>query len=163
MPSRAGERMGLILDRTTHDESPAPDDVRLALKPVTAAPGPLDGAWWPRSRDLAAELSALTAAPDAPWGRIARVAVNPHFWPVVPRRTAVAGHVVPVDWFTAGQDPHKLLLLSRDTGRWDLLVIPPETDSGAAARLLSAAADPRITATAGALLAVERLHGAGST
>jgi hypothetical protein len=154
--------MGLILDHTTHDESLAPGDVRLSLKPVSAASALLAGAWWPRSRNLTAELSALTATPDALWGQITRVAVNPHFWPVVPRRLAVAGHVVHVDWFTADQDPHKLLLLSRDTGRWDLLVIPPETDSETAARLLSAAADPRITATASGLMAVERLHVAGS-
>lgn len=155
--------MGLILDHTTRDESLAPNDVRLSLKPVTAAPGPLDGAWWPRSRDLAAELSALAATPDAPWGRIARVAVDRHFWPAVPRRVAVAGHVVRVDWIRADQDPHKLLLLSRDTGRCDLLVIPPETDAVTAARLLSAAADPRLTATASGLLAVERSLVAGST
>ncbi|WP_437112968.1 DUF5994 family protein [Streptomyces longwoodensis] len=38
----------------------------------------------------------------------------------------VDGHVVKVGWFTQEIDPHKLLL-PYGTGRWDLLVIPPET------------------------------------
>ncbi|MFD7400682.1 DUF5994 family protein, partial [Streptomyces virginiae] len=42
---------------------------RLSLTPKTALAGQLDGAWWPRSRDLEAELPALAAALDETWGR----------------------------------------------------------------------------------------------
>jgi hypothetical protein len=48
-------------------------------------------------------------------------------------------------------DPHKLLLLSYGTGRWDLLIIPPETGAESAARLMAAASDydgPPLTASA---------------
>lgn len=53
--------------------------VRLALRPGSPARGhsDLDGAWWPRSRDLASELSTLADVLDPLWGRITRVAVNP--------------------------------------------------------------------------------------
>lgn len=62
---------------------------RLSLAPVGPAPPLLDGAWWPRSRDLGAELPALIAVSDPLWGRITRVTVNPTHWPAVPRNLLV--------------------------------------------------------------------------
>ncbi|MEH0545376.1 DUF5994 family protein [Streptomyces sp. NPDC054884] len=126
--------------------------LRLSLAPVCAAPALLDGAWWPRSRDLAAELPILTAVLDPLWGRITRVTVNPTQWPVLPRKVPVAGHVVKVGWFLAEQDPHELLLLSYRTGRWNLLVVPPWTDPVMAAWLMAAASDPWGTSTASRLM-----------
>ncbi|WP_183064106.1 DUF5994 family protein [Streptomyces sp. gCLA4] len=131
---------------------------RLSLTPKTALAGRLDGAWWPRSRDLEAELPALAAALDETWGRITRVSVNPSRWPVVPRTVAVAGHLLHVGWFTE-QDPDKLILLSYTVGRWDLLVIPPETEPAAATRLLAAAATPGSVLAAEALMASETVIG----
>ncbi|MEU4872074.1 DUF5994 family protein [Streptomyces sp. NPDC021608] len=137
---------------------------RLALKTDGPSRGLLDGAWWPRSRDLLRELPALTDALDPVWGRITRIAVNPEHWPVIPRKVPVNGHVVKVGWFTSEIDPHKLLLLSYGSGRWDLLVIPPETGARSAARLLAAASDydgPPLTASA--LIAADRAGRAAST
>ncbi|WP_406505452.1 DUF5994 family protein [Streptomyces sp. NBC_01602] len=125
---------------------------RLSLAPAGTDPALLDGAWWPRSRDLTTELPALTAVLDPLWGRITRVTVNPTVWPVIPQKVPVRGHVVHVGWFKAEQDPNKLLLLSYTTGRWDLLVIPPQTDPGTAAWLLTAAADPARSLTASGLM-----------
>ncbi|QYX78585.1 DUF5994 family protein [Streptomyces akebiae] len=125
---------------------------RLSLAPVGPAPALLDGAWWPRSRDLAAELPSLTAVLDPLWGRITRVTVNPTHWPVVPRKVPVAGHVVKVGWFLSEQDPHELLLLSYRTGRWNLLVVPPQTSAGSAAWLMAAASDPLGTSSASRLM-----------
>ncbi|MGW2961382.1 DUF5994 family protein [Streptomyces sp. NPDC001220] len=126
--------------------------LRLSLAPVGPAPALLDGAWWPRSRDLGAELPTLTAVLDPLWGRITRVTVNPTHWPVVPRKVPVAGHVVNVGWFLAEQDPNELLLLSYRVGRWNLLVIPPGTDQLSAAWLMTAASDPLGTSTASRLM-----------
>lgn len=134
-----------------HHESVAAPAARLALKADGASRGLLDGAWWPRSRDLLSELSALTDVLDPRWGRITRVAVNPEHWPVVPREVPVAGHTVKVGTFTTGIDAHELLLLSYGTGRWDLLIVPPETGAESAARLMAAASDgdgPPLTASA---------------
>ncbi|MEV7075115.1 DUF5994 family protein [Streptomyces sp. NPDC091972] len=111
----------------------------------------LDGAWWPRSRDLSDELPALADVLDPLWGRITRIAVNPRYWPVIPQRIFVNGNVVKVGWFTTELDPHKILLLSGTSGRWDLLVIPPEVGAPSAARLMTAASAgtaPQATATA---------------
>ncbi|WP_411152057.1 DUF5994 family protein [Streptomyces sp. A30] len=131
---------------------------RLALKAVnpSGVPAELDGAWWPRSRDLTSELSTLADVLDPLWGRITRIAVNPRYWPIIPPKVFVNGHVVKVGWFTSELDPHKILLLSYTAGRWDLLVIPPETAAPAAARLMAAASgttDPAMTASA--LMAAE--------
>ncbi|WP_037687034.1 DUF5994 family protein [Streptomyces aureocirculatus] len=144
------------LTRTTRP--PSPLAARVALRSPTGR-GLLDGAWWPRSRDLTAELPALADVLDPLWGRITRIAVNPMLWPVVPRKVTLRDHVLKIGWFTSELDPHKVLLLSYGTGRWDLLVIPPETDAASAARLMAAAISPDgppLTATD--LVAAEIAH-----
>ncbi|MFJ7777228.1 DUF5994 family protein [Streptomyces yangpuensis] len=131
---------------------------RLTLTPKTALAGLLDGAWWPRSRDLTAELPALVEALEGRFGRITRVAVNPICWPVVPHKVPVAGHIVHVGWFTE-QDSDKMILLSYAVGRCDLLVIPPETEPAAADRLMTAAALPGNVRAVGTLMADEAANG----
>jgi hypothetical protein len=148
--------MTVTIDRppTTHESDSSPA-VRLALKPEGPRSGLLDGAWWPRTRDLNRELPALTKVLDPLWGRITRITVNPRYWPVIPRKVPVAGHVVKVGWFTTEQDPHKLLLLAHGIGRRDLLVIPPQTSAAEADRLMTAATDPLRPLTASTLMATE--------
>ncbi|MYV93463.1 DUF5994 family protein [Streptomyces sp. SID1034] len=145
--------MTTVLDRTAPTNG-AGLRARLSLTPKSSLAGQLDGAWWPRSRDLEAELPPLAAALDLPWGRITHVTVNPTHWPVVPHKVPVAGHTVHVGWFTE-QHPDKMILLSYTVGRWDLLVIPPESEPAAAARLMNAAAIPGSVLTAGVLMANE--------
>jgi hypothetical protein len=113
----------------------------------------MDGAWWPRSRDLVRELPSLIAALDLRFGRIGRVTVNGSLWPHVPRRIAVAGRAIHVGWFTAEQDAHEICVLGRYTGRWDLLVIPPDFAVAEAARLMAAAAVSSNTRSASTLIA----------
>ncbi|MEY9850116.1 hypothetical protein ABH940_007234 [Streptacidiphilus sp. BW17] len=136
-----------------------PSALRLALRPAASGGGvpvgALDGAWWPHSDDLLRELPSLVPTLDRLWGRITRVNVNPTLWQPLPREIPTPGHVVKVGWFTTEQDPHKLLLLSYRTGRWDLLVIPPQTADAAARRLMAAASDPAGSSTASALIAAE--------
>ncbi|WP_327594129.1 DUF5994 family protein [Streptomyces chartreusis] len=132
---------------------------RLALRSKAPSAGlaELDGAWWPRSRDLPSELSALADVLDPLWGRITRIAVNPRHWPILPPRILVNGHMVKVGWFTSELDPHGIVLLSYTAGRWDLLVIPPETDAPSAARLMAtASADTGPPVTATELMTAER-------
>jgi hypothetical protein len=132
----AGLRDGEVEDRSSSSS------LRLSLAPIGPAPALLDDAWWPRARDLGAELPALTAVLDPLWGRITRVTVNPTHWPAVPRKVPVAGHAVNVGCFLAEQNPHELLLFSYHMGRWNLLVIPPRTAPVSAAWLTAAASDP---------------------
>nr|WP_263972651.1 DUF5994 family protein [Streptomyces resistomycificus] len=128
------------------------------MKPESPSAGPgLDGAWWPRSRDLPSELSALADVLDPLWGRISRIAVDARHRPTLPPTILVNGHQVKVGWSTSEPDPHAILLLSHTAGRWNLLVIPPETAAASAARLMTAAsADTGRPTTATALMAAER-------
>ncbi|WP_149548743.1 DUF5994 family protein [Streptomyces marokkonensis] len=154
--AEAVRRRVRIMSATLYPTLPHPEPVaapaaRLALRTDGTSHGLLDGAWWPRSRDLLSELPALTDVLDPLWGRITRIAVNPEHWPVIPGKIPVDGHIVKAGWFTPEIDPHTLLLLSYGTGRWDLLVIPPETGAESAARLMAAACDhdgPPLTASA---------------
>ncbi|MGW1745126.1 DUF5994 family protein [Streptomyces sp. NPDC002092] len=133
---------------------------------MSSSPGhdELDGAWWPRSRDLTQELAPLADVLDPLGGRITRIAVNPRYWPIIPRRIFVNGHVVKVGWFTSELDPHKILLLSGASGGWNLLVVPPETDDPVAARLMAAAsADTGPRWTASALMTAEQPDGTASS
>ncbi|RKE20053.1 DUF5994 family protein [Streptomyces sp. TLI_171] len=151
--------MTTILDRAT---TPTATDstVRLSLTPSGVRPGRLDGAWWPRSRDLLLELPALAAEIDERWGRITRITVNPAQWPDIPRRIPVTGHTVHAGWFTIEQDQHMIMVCSYAPRRLSLLVVPPRTDAAEAARLMAEAADPANTRTASELLATEPSAGA---
>jgi hypothetical protein len=147
--------MTATIDRTAVNERVPSPLARLSLTPAGSAPGLLDGAWWPRSRDLFRELPALTDVLDVCWGRITHITLNPAHWPVIPHKVPVGGRTVRVGWFGAEQDANKLILLSYTVGRWDLLVIPPETGAAAAARLMSAAATPGGLLSASGLMTSE--------
>ncbi|MEU3849369.1 DUF5994 family protein [Streptomyces sp. NPDC029554] len=111
---------------------------RLALRPedAPAGRGGPDGVWWPRSRDLPRELSALADVLDPLWGRIDRVTVDPRHWQDIPAPVVVNGYAVQVGRFASGPASHGITLLSCSAGRWNLLVIPPETEASSAARLM---------------------------
>jgi len=127
--------------------------VRLRLKAASTHPGMVNGAWWPRSRDLTRELPPLIAALDEAWGRIYHATVQVGMWPDIPKQVRTGEHAVRVGWFDAEQDPHDICLLSlRGGARWDLLVIPPEFDPDAAERAMAMAATVGDFQTASALL-----------
>ncbi|MDI5966481.1 DUF5994 family protein [Streptantibioticus silvisoli] len=139
--------------------APAPA-ARVAFVPAGPRRRRLDGAWWPRSRDLRAELPSLVAALDERFGRIGHLTVNNSLWPEVPRRVAVNGRTMHLGWFGAEQDPNEICVLSTRAGRWDLLVVPPETGAREAERLMASASAPDNALTARALLATVRGGGA---
>jgi len=131
-----------------------PLPVRLRLKPASRHPGMVNGAWWPRSRDLARELPPLIEALDLAWGRIYHVTVQVHMWPGIPKRVQTGEHIVRVGWYDEEQDRHDICLISMSgRDRRDLLVVPPELDREAAERLMAAAASPGNLQTTDALLA----------
>ncbi|WP_141753754.1 MULTISPECIES: DUF5994 family protein [Streptomyces] len=132
---------------------------RLSLRPPTFPPGPVCGAWWPRTDDLAAELASLTDVFDASHGLVTRIASHHGSWPHEPRVLSVTGHTVSARWYASGLDPHTIRLFSCGARRWDLLVVPPRSEAGAAARLMTAAADPALHLTGTALMATEDASG----
>ncbi|WP_371498375.1 DUF5994 family protein [Kitasatospora sp. NBC_00374] len=146
--------MTVTFDRAINPR-PSESPVRLSLAPDGVRPGRLDGAWWPRSRDLLIEIPSLVAELDQRWGRVTRITVNPAQWPEIPRRIPAAGHIIHVGWFTTEQDEHTIMVCSYAPPLLELLIVPPATDVVDAARLMSEAADPGGARTASALLGGE--------
>ena len=110
----------------------------MSLAPVLYE-GTLDGGWWPRTSDVAAELGALVTTLPARIGPVARVSLNVSSWPNHPRRVRLGAAELRLGWFTA-VDPH-VITLSQPGGRvLILLVVPPQAASDSAARAMGSAA-----------------------
>lgn len=115
-------------------------DSRLVFLPSPTAHVVLDGSWWPRTRDPAAELPALIAAVTGRLGVVGRITLNADAWDTRPRRiTTVGKQVVRLDWFGAW-DAHTIRLIGCDCSHLDLLVIPPDTATVLALTCLAIAA-----------------------
>ncbi|MGW2682501.1 DUF5994 family protein [Streptomyces sp. NPDC001414] len=119
--------------------------LRLRLAPRSELPRAIDGAWWPRSRDLLAELPQLLAGLPRDWGHITSVTVNGAVWSAAPGRILVSNQVVRLHRSLAANAPHTAVLLAPGRGRWDLVVVPPDTTEDAAEPLMAAAAAVRGT------------------
>jgi hypothetical protein len=158
---------------TVTTDTRAPEGVhggpRLLLQRDHASPGPLDGGWWPRSADPAAELPGLILAVDKLHGRISRVMLGTADWNASrPGRLRVdeAGrHVVRLGWF-ASMPAGLLTAISASGERTDLVTIPPDTGEQLAAAAMQQAAQAGNREHAPAILAAITAAGclaAGST
>ncbi|WP_280357384.1 DUF5994 family protein [Nocardia otitidiscaviarum] len=104
---------------------------RLALRDRGGPAGPVDGAWWPRTGEPAAELHELITAVAARLGHMVRIGF---------------------DWRKAGPDRNTarraaatgdvgiMYLYGSNGARLDMLVIPAHTPSGIASAQMSWAA-----------------------
>ncbi|WP_329792174.1 DUF5994 family protein [Lentzea sp. DG1S-22] len=115
----------------TATEQPPHHQLRLRLRPKALTTGYVDGAWWPRSRDLAAELPALLAVLAVRLGVVPRVSYNLAEWDTAPRQIAADGVRVRLNGFWS-RPAHTLDLIAGDRRRLTLLVVPPGTDPSAA-------------------------------
>ncbi|RDI34786.1 DUF5994 family protein [Lentzea flaviverrucosa] len=125
--------------------------LRLRLRPNALSAGHVDGAWWPRSRDLAAELPALLAVLAVRLGDIPRVSYNLTEWDTAPRQIAVGGVRVRLGGFWS-RPPHTVDVVAGDRRRLTLLLVPPDTDPSAAHRSMMRAAHRENTDTVEVLL-----------
>ena len=123
---------------TTIATDPPRQTLRLKLKPKAPATGYVDGAWWPRSLDLSAELPALLAVLAVRLGRVQRVSYNLAALDAAPRRVQVDGQPVRIGGFHS-QNPHTVDVIGRDGPRITLLVLPPGTAEAFAHQVLMAA------------------------
>jgi Family of unknown function (DUF5994) len=125
--------------------SPAPPArPRLRLQPDQFVATPLDGGWWPRSDDPAAELPGLILALDERHGRITRVLLGTAGWDASrPHGLRVDGpagsRVVRLGWF-ATMPAGLLTAISARDERTDLVTIPPHTSERDAAAAMERAA-----------------------
>ena len=112
---------------------------RLKLKPEADPSGYVDGGWWPRSRDLAAELPALLTALAVRMGRIERVSFHLTTWgAAAARKIEVGGSAVRLAGYRS-QHPDTIDVISARQ-LITLLVVPPEAAAELAHRALVTAA-----------------------
>ena len=110
--------------------STSTDAARLSVKPDAPTTGFVDGAWWPASRDLAAELTDRL-------GPIQSVSYSIGAWEPVPRKITIGTSAVRMAGYrTQDHDPVDVI---GDRRRLTLRVVPPETDPRAAHDALAAA------------------------
>ncbi|MCB5163465.1 DUF5994 family protein [Streptomyces bambusae] len=151
-----------MADAPTPNTTPLvlPDAIHSAVRPGTALlrlettgsrEGVLDGAWWPRSRDVERELPALIGALSEHLGPITRVGLDASAWNGLPTRLVVDGRVVHLDSDPVGDDT--VLVTRGDRDHFALLVVPPDTTPDAA-RTAMARAVRADNATSGAEILV---------
>jgi hypothetical protein len=129
--------------------------LRLRLDPVGRS-GPLDGAWWPHSRDLAVEATRLVDDFPDGVGRVSRLVFSTPDWDQPgdgphPRRLQTARGTVKIGTFPR-DDTHVVVLTLSTHQRVVVLVVPPDTDPARAAEVMERAATVTNTDTADTLL-----------
>ncbi|MFI7643971.1 DUF5994 family protein [Nonomuraea sp. NPDC049400] len=131
--------------------------LRLSLHPVLDRRAVVDGAWWPYSRDAAAELPGLIAAVDQRLGRTTLlVGVSRDAWQRIPRRIPARGRQVRIGGFRHA-DPHVVVLFFATAEPVALLVIPPSTAACSAEATLKLTAHDTAGLTADDILILTRL------
>jgi hypothetical protein len=111
---------------TSNSSLPQPPRQLLRLRMgETPSSQPLDGGWWPQSRELTVELADLVDNFPPKRGRIVRVLFSPPDWDDAPKRVPTARGYVKV-----GSDPHDdthvVMLTTSDREELCLLVVPPD-------------------------------------
>jgi hypothetical protein len=133
---------------TPHLPEVLPEEIQRAVKPGTALlrlettrdrQGILDGAWWPRSRDIAAELPSLITELVRHLGPITRVGLDASAWDELPTRLTIDDRIVHIDSFPIGDDT--VLITRGDRDYFSLLVVPPQAPSDAARAAMAKAVE----------------------
>lgn len=127
--------------------------------------GPLDGAWWPQSRDLQVECADLVDHLPGLVGLPSRLLFSRPDWDAVAEgaseRMISASHgTVAVGAFPT-DDTHLLIVVTSSGERLHLLVIPSGTEIDVAEDLMRRAADERNVSSASVLLETARSHFGG--
>jgi hypothetical protein len=133
-------------------QPPPQETPRLRLKPKGLPTGRVDGAWWPHSADLAAEIPDLVAVLSVRLGQISDVLYKMTEWVRPPVKMQIGGRKVRISGYHR-QPNNTIEVLGLGGQRVVLLVVPADTEEHMAHEILMAAAAPDETATIDSLLA----------
>lgn len=124
--------------------------LRMRLKPAHRSCGFVQGAWWPRSTELAAELPSLLAALSLRFGPIDGVLYHESDWSPAPLSIKhQRGEVI----LEASQEsPNVISVFGQQFGRLILLVVPPNTEHTHAYTVMTNAASANDVSTPNQLL-----------
>jgi hypothetical protein len=126
---------------------------RLRLKPKAPLSGYVDGAWWPHSEDLTAELPDLLSVLSVRLGPIGRVIYNLNEWAKPPAKFATGGRMVRLDGYRL-QPVNTVEVLGLNGNKIVLLVASPHADPDQAHAIMMTAAGPNDASTVENLLMV---------
>src|SRR5690348_2889666 len=100
---------------------------RLRLKRKAPRSGYVDGAWWPHSADLTAELPDLLAVLSIRLGPVSRVIYGLSEWEMAPARLVIGGRMVRLDGYRP-QPAHTVEVLGLNGRKIVLLTVSPQAD-----------------------------------
>ncbi|MFE9567291.1 DUF5994 family protein [Streptomyces sp. NPDC006692] len=126
----------LLLPDAIH-QAVEPGTALLRLETTSSREGLLDGAWWPRTRDIETELPALISVLTGHLGPITRVGVDASAWNRLPTRLVIDDQVVHLDSDPVGDDT--VLITRGHNDHFALLVVPPDTAADAAREAMARA------------------------
>jgi hypothetical protein len=156
-PHNRGRQHMLTVSENIPDASvrrPALGALRMRLKPAHRSCGFVQGAWWPRSTELASEIPSLLAALSLRFGSIDSVLYHESDWSPAPLSIKHQGDQVIV---SAHQEwPNVVSVFGPRFGRLDLLVVPPYTEPTHAYNVVTAAASVNDASTPDQLLGITR-------
>jgi hypothetical protein len=127
-------------------------ELRLKVKPSTAARGIIDGGWWPWSTNPAAEFPTLVMALSSWVGPARNIDYHPSEWDPAERTLIVEGWAVRL----AGSPDvpaNTVVLTGSHLKHIRLLVVPPATPGGMARAVLRSASRSDPVATVEDILA----------
>ncbi|NJP95515.1 hypothetical protein HCN51_39815 [Nonomuraea sp. FMUSA5-5] len=124
---------------------------RVFLEPTLTRDGPLDGAWWPHSRDLRRELPALVRVLQDRLGPVLRIGLDTATWDDVPAHLLIDGCFVRVSGLSS--TPNTIRVMRGGQDGFMLLVVPPHTAGPLAAAAMRTAASTGNTLSADEILA----------
>ncbi|GAB3866437.1 DUF5994 family protein [Nocardioides maradonensis] len=123
---------------TTSYETAARPALRLTLSAFPPGSGMLDGAWWPRTREIDTEVAHLVDLFPPSVGRIGRVLFSRPDWSTHPHHIRAARGFVKTGSFPS-DDTHVVLLKLSSGTQLKVLVVPPDSTAQDADRLMASA------------------------
>ncbi|MFF1833558.1 DUF5994 family protein [Streptomyces sp. NPDC058231] len=119
---RGDDRAPLLLLSDTSSRPITPGVAVLRMETTSSREGTFDGAWWPRSRDVASQLPLLIDALVDRLGPVARVGLDASAWDDAPRHLIVGGRTVRIDWSAVGDGT--MIVTRGHHDHFSFLVIP---------------------------------------
>jgi hypothetical protein len=116
---------------------------RLRLKSYRAVSEHIDGAWWPRSTNLAGELPDLVASLCGRLGQIVMVGYRRNGWHNAPAAAEIDGHTIELLGFASDEEA-SVIVMGGNGRHLTLRVIRPDSDEEVARRALDAVRAPTV-------------------
>lgn len=135
-------------------EPPPQTTPRLRLKPKGPRTGRVDGAWWPHSGNLEAEVPDLLAVLSVRLGPISDVLYKMTEWVKARNKIPIGDHVVRLGGYHR-QPSNTVEVQGLGGGKLVLLVVPAATDPDRAHAIMMGAASPGNASTVDELLATD--------